>query len=161
MTDINDSILTFFIDQGTNYTDLNDAEKQQILGLIAPNEGWLYPLTGGFFNSNKDYMGISMFALTLVFYNQNRNITITQMLSGAEKLYVMPGLSSKYLDGHYYRIEQTGVATKYSAASPFSIGDAFANSSFNLNTSLTEDEVIALLEQIPWNNGYILDQDDG
>ena len=76
-------------------------------------------------------MGITMFASTLVFYNENRDITITQILPGAEKLYVMPGLSSKYLDGHCYRIEQTGVATKYSATSPFSVGDNLAGASFN------------------------------
>ena len=81
-------------------------------------------------------MGISMFALTILGYNENRNITITQMLPGAEKLYVTPELSSKYLDGHCYRIEQTGVATKYSAASPFSVGDNLAEASFNINTAL-------------------------
>ena len=159
LTDINDSILTFFIDQGTNYTDFSDAEKQEILGLIAPNEGWLYPLTDGFFNSNKDYMGISMFALTLVFYNENRNITITQMLPGAEKLYVMPGLSSKYLDGHCYRIEQTGVATKYSATSPFSVGDNLAGASFNINTALGVEEVVNILETVPWDDGLVVTHD--
>lgn len=151
--------MTFFIDQGTNYTDFSDAEKQEILGLIAPNEGWLYPLTDGFFNSNKDYMGISMFALTLVFYNENRNITITQMLPGAEKLYVMPGLSSKYLDGHCYRIEQTGVATKYSATSPFSVGDNLAGASFNINTALGVEEVVNILETVPWDDGMVLTHD--
>ena len=151
--------MTFFIDQGTNYTDFSDAEKQEILGLIAPNEGWLYPLTDGFFNSNKDYMGISMFALTLVFYNENRNITITQMLPGAEKLYVMPRLSSKYLDGHCYRIEQTGVATKYSATSPFSVGDNLAGASFNINTALGVEEVVNILETVPWDDGMVLTHD--
>lgn len=159
LTDINDSILTFFIDQGINYTDLSDVEKQELLKLIAPNEGWLYPLTDGFFNSNKDYMGITMFALTLVFYNENRNITITQMLPGAEKLYVMPGLSSKYLDGHCYRIEQTGVATKYSAASPFSIGDNLAGASFNINTALGVEEVVNILETVPWDDGMVSTHD--
>lgn len=159
LTDINDSILTFFIDQGINYTDLSDVEKQELLKLIAPNEGWLYPLTDGFFNSNKDYMGITMFASTLVFYNENRNITITQMLPGAEKLYVMPGLSSKYLDGHCYRIEQTGVATKYSAASPFSIGDNLAGASFNINTALGVEEVVNILETVPWDDGMVSTHD--
>ena len=158
-TNINDGILTFFIDQGRNYTDLNNAEKQEILKLIAPNEGWLYPLTGNFINNNDDYMGITMFALTLVAYNENRDITITQMLSGAEKLYVMPGLSSKYLDGHCYRIEQTGVATKYSAASPFSVGDNLAGASFNINTALGVEEVINILETVPWDDGMVSTHD--
>ena len=147
--------MTFFIDQGTNYTDLNDAEKQEVLGLIAPNEGWLYPLTSDFFNSNNDYMGITMFASTLVFYNENRDITITQMLPGAEKLYVMPRLSSKYLDGHCYCIEQTGVATKYNAASPFSVGDNLAGASFNINTALGVEEVVNILETVPWDDGMV------
>lgn len=123
--------------------------------LIAPNEGWLYPLTGNFINNNNDYMGITMFALTLVAYNENRNITITQMLPGAEKLYVMPGLSSKYLDGHCYRIEQTGVATKYNAASPFSVGDNLAGASFNINTALGVEEVVNILEAVPWDDGMV------
>lgn len=90
-----------------------------------------------------------MLVLTLCFYNENRNLTITQMLSGAERLYVMDGLSSMYQDNQIYQVSQSGVITKYDAGSPLKVGDAFANSSFNLNTSLTEDEVIALLEQIP------------
>ena len=117
--------------------------------LIAPNEGWLYPLTDNYINSNKDYMGITMFASTLLAYNENRNITVTQILLGAEKLYVMPGLSSRYLDGHCYRIEQTGVATKYNAASPFSVGDNLAGASFNVNTALSVEEVVNILETIP------------
>lgn len=100
-------------------------------------------------------MGITMFASTLVFYNENRDITITQMLPGAEKLYVMPRLSSKYLDGHYYRIEQTGVATKYNAASPLAIGDNLAGASFNINTALGVEEVINILETIPWDDGMV------
>ena len=142
-------MLTFFIDQGMNYTDFNDAEKQELLGLIAPNEGWLYPIRSDSFLGDADYMGISMFALALVFYNENRNITITQMLPGAEKLYVMPGLSSKYLDGHCYRIEQTGVATKYNAASPLAIGDALAGATIQLNMGMSYDQVIDLMYQIP------------
>lgn len=94
-------------------------------------------------------MGITMFALTLVGYNENRNITVTQMLSGAEKLYVMPGLSSKYLDGHYYRIEQTGVATRYVAVSPLAIGDALAGATIQFNTGMGYDQVMDLMYQIP------------
>ena len=71
------------------------------------------------------------------------------MLSGAERLYVMEGLSSIYQDGQVYQVSQSGVITKYNAESPLSVGDTFANGSFNLNTNLSEDEVIALLEQIP------------
>ena len=104
-------------------------------------------------------MGITMFASTLVFYNENRNITITQMLPGAEKLYVMPGLSSKYLDGHCYRIEQTGVATKYSATSPFSVGDNLAGASFNINTALDIEEVVNILETVPWDDGMVSTHD--
>ena len=90
-----------------------------------------------------------MFALTLVFYNLNRNITITQMLPGAEKLYVMPGLSSKYLDGHCYRIEQTGnFVTKYIAASPLAIGDPLANATIKFNTDMDYDQVMDLMYQI-------------
>lgn len=160
-TNINDSVLTFFIDQGMNYTDFNNAEKQELLKLIAPNEGWLYPLTDNYINNdnNVDYMGISMFALTILGYNENRNITITQMLPGAEKLYVMPGLSSKYLDGHCYRIEQTGVATKYSATSPFSVGDNLAGASFNINTALGIEEVVNILETVPWDDGMVSTHD--
>ena len=159
-TNINDSVLTFFIDQGMNYTDFNDAEKQELLGLIAPNEGWLYPIRSDSFLGDADYMGISMFALALVFYNENRNITITQMLPGAEKLYVMPGLSSKYLDGHYYRIEQTdNFVTKYIAASPLAIGDPLANAIIKFNTDMDYDQVMDLMYQIPWNEAFIQDYD--
>ena len=90
-----------------------------------------------------------MLVLTLIWYNENRNLTITQMLSGAERLYVMEGLSSIYQDSQVYQVSQSGVITKYNAESPLSVGDTFANGSFNLNTNLSEDEVIGLLEQIP------------
>lgn len=161
-TNINDSMLTFFINQGMNYTDFNDAEKQELLKLIAPNEGWLYPLTDGYINNddNVDYMGISMFALTILAYNENKNITITQMLPGAEKLYVMPGLSPKYLDGHIYQIIKSDeIVSKYIAASPLTIGDSFAGATIKFNTEMNYDQVMNLMYQIPWNEGYIYDGD--
>lgn len=160
ITDLNDSILSFYIDQGETWAEIlanwDDNDKQLQLNYLKENIGWIdFPDKETY--QKDSYGGISMLILTLLWYNENRNLTITQMLSGAERLYVMEGLSSIYQDGQVYQVSQSGVITKYNAESPLSVGDTFANGSFNLNTNLSEDEVIALLEQIPWDQGYIID----